>query len=164
MARSPRWWQRLGQRFAATRAGSWFFSRTLHHVDRALLRVSSGRLSVPKLVAGLPVVRLTTVGAKTGEERTVPVLGLRDGDRWVLVASNWGGEDHPAWYHNLRATPEVELTHEDRTDRYVAREATEEEREEYWDRATELYLGFEPYRRRSGDRQIPVVVLTPREG
>lgn len=159
----PRWWQRLAQRLAASRVGSWLFSHTLHHVDRVLMRLSGGKVAVPTVLAGLPVVRLTTTGAKTGTERTVPVLGLQDGERWVVVASNWGSEDHPAWYHNLQADPTVELTHGDRTARYRARDATESERAEYWSRASDLYLGFEPYRDRSGDREIPVVVLAPTE-
>lgn len=148
------------QKLPSTEVGARVFSHTLHHVDRVLLGISGGRVSVPRLLAGLPTVRLTTVGAKTGKERTVPVLGLRDGETWVLFASNWGDDRHPAWYHNLRANPAVELTHGDRTRRYVAREATEDEREEYWERATDLYVGFEPYRRRT-DRRIPVVVLEP---
>ncbi|MFB6171651.1 MAG: nitroreductase/quinone reductase family protein [Haloarculaceae archaeon] len=157
----PSWWQRQMQRVAASRPGSWLFSQGLHHVDRVLLAASGGRASMPGVLAGLPVVRLTTTGAKTGRERTHPVLGLPDGEKWVLVASNWGQDHHPAWYHNLRANPAVELTHEDETDEYVAREATGQERTDYWDRVTDLYVGFEPYQRRSGDRDIPVVVLEP---
>ena len=123
----PALWQRFVQRIAATRPGSWLFSHTLHHVDRFLMGVSGGRLTVPGLLAGLPVVWLTTTGAKTGKERTLPVLGLRDGDRWVVVASNWGNETHPAWYYNLRANPEVELTYREQRGAYVAREADPEE-------------------------------------
>lgn len=112
-------------------------------------------------VAGLPIVRLTTTGAKTGVERTVPLVGLRDGEQWVLIASNWGRECHPAWYHNLLENPEVSLTHDGRTGEYVARVAAGGERETYLDRAGEAYVGYELYRRRSGDRPIPVVVLSP---
>jgi deazaflavin-dependent oxidoreductase (nitroreductase family) len=157
----PRWWQRGLQRIAASRPGSWLFSHTMHRVDRALMAASGGRVSTAKLLAGLPTVRLTTTGAKTGKRRTVPLMGMRDGERWVLVASNWGDERNPAWYHNLRANPEVELAHGDRTDSYVAREASRDERDAYWERACELYVGFEAYRQRSGDREIPIVVLEP---
>ena len=161
--REPSWWQRGLQRIAATSLGSRIFSHTAHHVDRVLLALSGGRVSTAEVLAGLPTIRLTAVGAKTGKERTVPVMGMRDGDAWVVVASNWGGERHPAWYHNLRANPEVKVTYRDRTRRYVAREATGEEREAYWTRAKRLYRGFEEYERRSGDRDIPVVVLEPPE-
>lgn len=119
---------------------------------------------MPKCLAGLPAVELTTMGGKTGRERTVPVLGRRDGDRWVLVASNWRSYEHPAWYNDLRADPEVSLTHDDRSDRYVAREATGDERADYLRRVEELYVGFAAYRTRSGDREIPVVVLAPQVG
>lgn len=155
--------QRGMQRLAATRPVAWVFSYTLHHVDRILLKLSGGRYSIPEVFAGVPVVRLTTTGAKSGEERTVPVLGFRDGDRWFLVASNWGGESHPAWYHNLSADPHVRLTDGEETRSYVARDASGEERETYWRRAVEAYGGFEAYRRRSGDREIPVVVLEPEQ-
>lgn len=159
----PRWWQRLMQRLAASRPGSWFFSHTLHHIDRVLMAATNGRVSIPRLLAGLPVIRLTTTGAKTGKERTVPVLGLRDGEKWVVVASNWGGDRHPAWYHNLNANPTVTVTHNDESNQYVARDATDDEWDTYWDTATDLYVGFEPYQRRSADRHIPIVVLEPDE-
>jgi len=160
-ADGPQWWQRPAQLVAASRTGSLVLARVLPRVDRALLSLSGGRASVPQLVAGIPVVELTTTGARTGRERTTPVLALRDGERRVLVASNWGRERHPAWYHNLRANPEVELTADGRTERYVAREATGDGREAYWEWAATVYPGFEAYRRRSGDRTIPVVVLEP---
>lgn len=147
-----------------SRPGAWLLSHTLHHVDRLLLGVSNGRYSIPEVFAGLPVVQLTTTGAKSGREHTVPVVGLQDGDDWILVASNWGGERHPAWYHNLRANPEVELAVADDPEPYVAREATEAEYEDYWEWAVDVYPGFRAYRRRSGDREIPIVVLEPAEG
>lgn len=157
----PRWWQRALQRLAATRTGSWLFSHTTHHVDRVLLEQTDGRLSTSGVLAGLPTVRLTTTGARTGRERTVPVMGMPDGDKWVVVASNWGGDGHPAWYHNLRANPEVEVAHRGETGRYVASEVDGERRAALWERACELYVGFEAYRQRSGDREIPVVELVP---
>lgn len=133
-------------------------------VDLLLMRLTDGRVSLPGSLMGLPVVRLTTVGARTGKERTVPLLGIRDGETWILVASNFGAERHPTWYHNLRANPDVELTHDGRTRKYVAREATGAERKEYWERAVEVYPDYERYRETAGDRRIPVVVLTPTEG
>lgn len=157
---SPRRWHRFVQKLASTTAGAWLFARTLHHVDPFLLRISGGAVSLPQVLAGLPTVLLTTTGAKTGKRRTVPVLGLDDGERWVVVATNWGGENHPAWYYNVRANPAVELTWKGRTETYFARDATDEERAAYWDRAKQLYVGFEAYRQRT-DREIPVVVLTP---
>jgi len=88
------WWQRLGRRVVASRPGSWLLSRTLHRVDQPLLSISGVRISIPRTFAGLPVVRLTTTGAKTGVDRTVPLVGFREGEEWVLIASNWGRDEH----------------------------------------------------------------------
>src|SRR3954467_3998223 len=107
--KSPSGWQRLLQRLVALRPASWFFARTLHPLDRLLLRLSNGRVSIPGVLTGLPVIMLTTIGAKSGKLRTVPVVGLRDGDKVVVIASNFGQAHHPAWYHNLRAHPEARL-------------------------------------------------------
>lgn len=109
------------------------------------------------------MVELTTIGAKTGKERRVPILGIRVGKQWIVIASNWGGERHPAWYHNLKANPEVTVTYRGRTGEYVAREATGDERDRYWEQALKLNPVLETYRQRSGDRRIPVVVLEPKE-
>jgi deazaflavin-dependent oxidoreductase (nitroreductase family) len=139
------------------------FSYGLHHIDKVLLGVSQGRISIPRVLGGLPVVRLTTTGAKTGKKRTTPVLGFRDDDGWFLIASNWGSSSHPAWYHNLSANPEVTLSHDGGVDQCVAREVTGETRQEYWRRAEEVYPGYKAYQERSGDRQIPVITLTPKD-
>lgn len=159
---SPRsMWFAVNQRFASSRFGAWVFARILHRIDRVLMRLTGGRVSIPRVFAGLPVIQLTTVGARTGTRRIVPVLGLRDGEDWIVIASNWGQTEHPAWYHNLKANPTVTVTHRDRSAEYEAREVTGEEKTAYWDRATEVYLGFSAYRDRAGDRAIPVVVLSP---
>ena len=158
-----RWWFLLNQKIAASRPGSWVYSHTLHHIDRVLGKLSGGRLNVPRLFAGAPMIQLTATGAKTGKERTVPVLGLRDGDRWVVIASNWGKKRHPAWYYNLKANPAVKVTEGNETAPYRAREASDEEQEIYWPRAREMYIGYEVYAQRSGDRTIPIIVLEPAE-
>jgi len=159
------WWIRAALWVSATRPGSWLLLRTLPPLDRILLRISGGRVSLARIISAMggPVIRLTTIGAKTGKERPVPVFGLRDGDRWVVIASNWGREAHPAWYHNLKANPEVKVTAGGQTGEYVAREATGDEREEYLNRIAQLNPGLETYQKRSGERSIPVVVLSPSE-
>lgn len=105
-------WMRATLWFSATRVGTWRLTRTLPRLDRALLRLSDGDLSIARLISALGglVIQLTTIGAKTGKERTVPVFGLQDGDRWIVLASNWGRRRHPAWYHNLEANPEVRVS------------------------------------------------------
>ena len=67
--------QRLLRRFAASGPGAWLFARVLHHVDRPFYRLTRGRWTFASLVSGIPVVMLTTPGAKSGRQRTVPVLG-----------------------------------------------------------------------------------------
>ena len=100
---------RVVRRLAATRPGSWFFARTLHHADRVMYRLSRRRTTLAALLSGLPVVMLTTTGARSGRETTVPLLGFEEGDSVVLVASNYGQAHHPAWYHNLRAHPRARI-------------------------------------------------------
>lgn len=156
------WWQRLVQRIAYSRPGVWFFSRTLHYIDLPLLGLSRGRISVPSILAGLPVITLTTTGAKSGLPRTMPVLGIPDGDRFVVIASSWGRQRHPAWRHNLRAHPQATVSANGLTGSYVARETAGEERDMYWRRAVALYPGFLAYERTAGKRRIGVFVLEPR--
>lgn len=115
MATRPMAWQRAMQRVAASQPGSWFFSRWLHYVDAPVLRLSKGRVSIPALIAGLPVIALTTTGAKTGRQRTTPLVALEDGDRLVIIASSWGRKRHPSWYYNLRAHPGATVTIRGRT-------------------------------------------------
>lgn len=155
------WWQRLVQRIAYSRPGVWLFSRTLHYIDLPLLRLTRGRVSVPTVLAGLPVITLTTTGAKSGMPRTMPVLGIPDGDRFVVIASSWGRRKHPAWRHNLRAHPRATVSLAGRTGVYDARETAGEERDMFWRRAVALYPGFSAYERTAGKRRISVFVLEP---
>jgi hypothetical protein len=69
---------------------SWLYGRVLHHIDRLVYRLTRDRHTLGSWVAGLPVVMLTTTGAKTGQQRTSPVIGVPNGDNLVVVASNWG--------------------------------------------------------------------------
>ena len=139
----------------------WVFSRTLHPVDQGVFRLTGGRHTFVSLLTGLPVVMLTTTGARSGEPRTLPLLGIPDGDRVVVLASNWGGKLHPSWYYNLRAHPRASITAGEASTQVVASEATEEERERLWLRALEYYPVWRTYQSRAGDRKIPIMVLTP---
>lgn len=75
---------------AATAPMSWLYARVLHHLDRLSYRLTRGRHTLASWLSGLPVVLLTTTGAKTGQQRTSPVLGVPEGDDLVVIASNWG--------------------------------------------------------------------------
>jgi deazaflavin-dependent oxidoreductase (nitroreductase family) len=152
---------RFMRNFAATRPVSWLFARTLHHVDRPVFRLTEGRHTFASLVSGLPVVMLTTTGARSGKRRTWPLLGFPDGERMIVIASNYGQLHHPSWYYNLLAHPEAEIDVEGTTWRVVAREAQGEERRRLWQRGLEVYPGWSGYERRSGERRIPVMVLSP---
>ncbi|HET7038013.1 MAG TPA: nitroreductase/quinone reductase family protein [Thermomicrobiaceae bacterium] len=145
---------------AASRLGAWLLARTVHHLDRRLLGRWHGRWATSTL-AGLPTVLLTTTGARTGRPRSVPLVGIPDGERIILVASRFGGAHHPAWYHNLKARPECLITLDGQTGAYRAREATRTEREQAWRLATACYPGYAAYQARSAGRLIPVMILTP---
>jgi deazaflavin-dependent oxidoreductase (nitroreductase family) len=123
-----------------------------------LFRVTSGR--VGGSLAGGPVLLLNTTGRKSGGRRTVPLLYLRDGDRYVLVASNGGTAKHPSWWSNLEANPEATVEVGGRTVPVRAEEASPEEKARLWPRLVEMYPGYEGYRRKT-DREIPVVVMRP---
>ncbi len=107
---------------------------------------------------GRSLLLLTTKGAKTGEERTSPLAYSRDGDRFVIVASKGGAPTNPAWYHNLRADPEV--TVELGPDKFQARAsvANEVERRRLFDQHAARMPAFADYEKRTA-RKIPVVVL-----
>jgi deazaflavin-dependent oxidoreductase (nitroreductase family) len=152
------WGERQLERFAASRAGGWFFVEIGNRVDPLLLKLTKGRFSV---AAGQPVLLLITTGAKTGARRETPLLFASDGDRLVVVASKAGSPKHPAWYHNVKANPTVDiLAPGGRSGRYVAHEAEGEERARLWDEVNDLYAGYEVYQGRAGTRRIPVVVFS----
>jgi len=142
------------RRLAATRPGSWFFSRTLHHADRVVYRMTRPRTTLAALLSGLPVVMLTSTGARTGRETTVPLLGFEEGDAVILVASNYGQAHHPAWYHNLRAHPQAR----------IAVRGVSPERERYIAVAAEIYPGYPRYEERAAPRRISVFKLIPLQG
>jgi deazaflavin-dependent oxidoreductase (nitroreductase family) len=124
-----------------------------------LYRLSGGR--VGGRVSKAPVLLLTATGRKSGQKRTVPVVYLADGDRLVVIGSNAGHRNAPAWSLNLKANPdaEVEVGRERRSVR--ARVAEGQERVDLWRKHNEQYSGFNEYEART-DRDIAVFVLEPR--
>lgn len=153
--------QKFVRRSAAMPLLSWFYARVLHHLDRLTSRLTRGRHTVTSRLSGLPVVMLTTIGAKSGQERSSPVLAVSDGDKLVVVASNWGQAHHPAWYHNLRAHPTALVTVGGVSRLVRAHEATGAERERLWLSDLEFYPTRAAYARRAANRRIPVLVLSP---
>ncbi len=86
--------QRLVQAFGSSRPGAWLFSRTLRHLDTAVARVTRGRHSAPELLAGLPVLDLTTTGRKSGQPRTSHLISIPVGDDLALLGTNFGQPSH----------------------------------------------------------------------
>jgi deazaflavin-dependent oxidoreductase (nitroreductase family) len=140
---------------------AWLFSHAAHRVDPIIMRRSGGRQSLTGILSGLPVVTLTATGAKSGRPRSVPLVGIKDGERVVLIASNFGRSRHPAWYYNLSANPQATVSVRGQKKTYIAHEAIDAEREDYWQQAVELYAGYAAYEKRARGRRIPVMVLTP---
>ena len=124
-----------------------------------LIRASGGRLFT-RFLRGAPVGLLTTVGRKSGQRRTLPLIFLEDGERIVLVASQGGMPRHPIWYLNLEANPEVEFQVRGRRRSYKAHTASPEEKLALWPRLCEIYPAYDDYQART-DREIPVVLLEP---
>ena len=153
--------QRFLRRLASSGPGAWVFSRVMHRVDRPVHRLTRGRYTLGSLLSGLPVVMLTTVGARTGRPRTVPVLGLPFGGGLGVIASNFGQDRQPAWYYNLRANPDAQVIVDGVRRRVRAVEADADQRAEIWEEGLRVYPGFSQYERRASHRRISVFVLEP---
>ena len=123
----------------------------------AQFRANGGQMTSGPF-AGRTLLLLTTKGAKTGAERTSPLVYSRDGDRFVVIASKGGAPTHPAWYHNLRAHPEVTLEVGKEKFRARASVATDAERRRLYDRHAEPMPAFWDSEKKT-TRKIPVVVL-----
>jgi len=139
---------------------TWFLVNVGNKIDPYLMRASGGRL---KSTFNAPTVLLTHTGAKSGKKRKTPLAYFTDRDNVVLIASRGGNRDHPAWYFNVTANPEIELWTKGCGGRYRAKEARGKQRQRLWDLATGFYPGFAHYQERAGDRRIPVIVCTPED-
>jgi len=147
------------ERLAQRRPATWFLVNVGRYVDPVLMRLSGGRVNLTGTKA---VVVLHHVGAKTGRARQTPLTYFTEGRDVILIASSGGAPHDPAWLHNIRAHPDVELWVGKRGGSYRARVATPEERAVLWPKAVALYAGYDGYQQRAGDREISVVVCSPR--
>jgi deazaflavin-dependent oxidoreductase (nitroreductase family) len=121
-------------------------------------RANSGR--VGGMFEGAPMILIHHVGAKSGIERVTPLVHFReDDDHTVIVASKGGAPTHPAWFHNLKANPKIEVEVGTETYTVVADEIIGTERDEVWQRVVAQSPGFGDYQRKT-DRVIPLVRLT----
>jgi deazaflavin-dependent oxidoreductase (nitroreductase family) len=147
--------------FVRSRVGYQLAMRVGARVDPTLLRLTHGRVGMGIV---LPSANLTTTGAKSGLPRTVAVLYFSDGADVILIASSFGRDQHPAWYRNLKATPEAELESRGGSGRYLAAEVTEPaEHERLFALANKVYPGYADYKVRTAavGRRIPIMRLTP---
>ncbi|WP_327158460.1 nitroreductase family deazaflavin-dependent oxidoreductase [Streptomyces tubercidicus] len=107
---------------------------------------------------GMPVIILTTRGAKSGKLRKSPLMRVEHDGKYAVVASLGGAPRHPVWYHNVVADPQVELQDGPVRRDMTAREVTGEEKALWWGRAVEAFPDYDEYQKKT-DRQIPVFVL-----
>ena len=125
-----------------------------------LYESSGGTQGTTLLDTGLPVVIMTNRGARSGKLRKTPVMRVEHDGRYLAVASKGGAPDHPAWYANLLADPNVELQDGPEKWDMTVRELSGEEREQWWVRAVAAYPPYADYQRKT-DRVIPVLLLEP---
>jgi deazaflavin-dependent oxidoreductase (nitroreductase family) len=135
------------------------FIKAMSAANTWLYRTTGGRLGGK--MGGAPLLLLTTIGRKSGQPRTTPLIYLADGDDLVIVASKAGMDDHPLWYTNLVANPDVEVEVGPKRETRRARTATTEEKARLWPRLVAIYPSYEAYQKRT-EREIPVVVMSPR--
>lgn len=153
------WFDKFTIRIVSSGLTAPFLRKVMHRIDRPLLRLTGGRFSFAR---DLPILLLTTTGAKSGRSRTVPLLYIETDDAIAVIGSRFGSTKHPAWYHNLRADPRATVEIKGQRTARVARPADDDERAEIWSRAVRMYSGYDKYAQRA-NRKIPVMVLTEAE-
>ena len=136
-----------------------FFIKWMSRVNTFMYRRGGGE-GLGSTFQNIPVALLTTTGRKSGQPRVSPLYFLRDGDRVIVAASKGGSVKNPMWYLNLKANPKVQVQIKKETFDLQARNATDEEREEYWPQLVQMYPSYNDYQSWT-DRQIPIVVCEP---
>ena len=148
---------KLLEAIASSRLLTWLTINTIAPLDRRLLKVSNGRLSL----TGSSTVLLITTGAKSGATRYSSLPGLYCGEQIILLASKGGASSHPAWYYNLVKHPEVLIVKNGIRRPYRASTAQGDERARLWAWLLEQWSGFAAYEKKAYPRILPVVVLRP---
>ena len=149
---------RIGTELSASAIGGKLYHLVCRPIDRVLIPLTNGRLAL-----GPPgqTVLITMVGARSGKRRQAVVAFQWEGDEMVIIASKGGSPEHPAWYHNLKAHPNVRVQYRGVREMRVAREATADERDRLYDRMAADFPTFTTYQERAGSRRIPVMLLGP---
>src|SRR5215208_8468358 len=117
-----------------------FFAPWVHHVDKTILKLTRGKYAVSEIL-GWNIIQLTTIGAKTNQPRTMPLVAVLDGEKIALIASSLGRKKNPGWYYNLKKNPECEVQYRGRSRKFVASEIEGNEYEKYWRLALTYYAG-----------------------
>lgn len=133
----------------------WLF-KLVSKLQVAVFRGTDGKYMA--FMRGMPVLLLTTVGRKTGQARTTPLMYIRDGESYVITASNNGRDKHPAWFYNLKASPQAEIALPGKRLQVTATIATTTEKDRLWPVLVEKAPFFDGYRKKTS-RGIPMVVL-----
>ena len=154
----PGWFSRAYAAFSNTRLGRFLSIKVVWRVDPFLMRVTGGRFGLDLTI---PTALLETRGARSGTLRRNVVIYFNDGDKVTIIASKLGLGTHPAWFHNLRANPEVRLGGVPMLATVIGDEG---ERDRLWTLADRVFAPYAAYRRRAArtNRTIPIVQLTPR--
>ncbi len=158
----PNRFQRLAQAVGSSVVGARLFSRLQHHIDRVVSNLSGGKTTASEALAGMPVLDLTTTGAKSGQLRTTPLLGIPCGEHLAVIGSGWGQAPTPGWVYNLRANPDAVAAHGHREVSVKAREVDGDGLDEIWATARSIYDGYAKYPERASHREIVVFVLEAR--
>jgi deazaflavin-dependent oxidoreductase (nitroreductase family) len=133
-----------------------FFIKWISRINTFMYRRGGGE-GLGGTFQKIPVALLTTTGRNTGQPRVSPLYFLRDGDRVIVAASKSGAEKHPMWYLNLKANPKVSVQIKKEVLNLTARDATDDERAQYWPRLVDMYPTYDDYQSWT-DRTIPIVV------
>ncbi len=151
--------QRALQELVASRGGAWVFSRILPTLDSWMQRLTRCRHTVPSLLAGLPVVDLTTTGRRSGLPRTTHLIAIPHRDSLALIGSNFGQPSTPSWVLNLEAEPAASLAYRGTLLPVVARPASEVEQAEVLARSEQVYRGYRTYQARITGRRLRIFLL-----
>jgi len=131
-------------------------TRAFSNLHATMYRLTRGKAQNSKY----PTMLLTVTGRKTGKPHTVPLIYIKDGERFVIAAAYAGSDHDPAWWLNLRANPTAVAQVNDHTFTVNAAVAPADQRPDLWRRLVDMYPYFTEYQQRTS-REIPVVVLTP---
>ncbi|MFD0365362.1 nitroreductase family deazaflavin-dependent oxidoreductase [Nocardia sp. GCM10030253] len=148
---------RVANKFAATKPGSWFI-RAITPLDRALLERTDAKYTVLGPI-GAPVILLTTIGRKSGQPRTQPLLYVHDGDKLYVIGSNFGQAKHPAWTNNLLANPEATVAIAGERIQVHATPVEDQDKDAVFARFVEITGAYEAYRSRT-TRDLRIFTLT----